>query len=310
MLMSSSVHAQDAAAAEQLYERGLKDMLAGRYKSGCPALEKSYEMDPLPGALFTLASCYERWGKTHSAVKRYDEYVALATKLPAADAQKQTERVKRAITSLDSLRPRVPTLLMKLSEPDAQVTLDGRPVAGLGAAIEVDPGRHVVVVSAGPRKRDYVVELRDGDRRELDLELPSGPTIPSAEPSPAPAPDASTDDGSGLRIAGVVVGGLGLAAVIAGAVTGGLVFAKKSTVEENCEDAVCNAAGLEAADEAETLGMVSNVTLPVGGAALVAGVLMFFLAPDGSSESEAARAPVRIVSLPGTTPALGIEGTW
>ena len=37
------------AAATQLFDRGLKDMLEGRYDSGCPLLAKSYALEPLPG---------------------------------------------------------------------------------------------------------------------------------------------------------------------------------------------------------------------------------------------------------------------
>ena len=52
-------------------------MLDGNFAKGCPALEKSYELDPLPGVLFTAAACFERWGKTHTAMKKYERFVEL-----------------------------------------------------------------------------------------------------------------------------------------------------------------------------------------------------------------------------------------
>jgi hypothetical protein len=55
--------AQDAAAAGALFDKGVADMQAGHYSSGCPAIEESQELDPHPGTLFTLAECQAKWGR-------------------------------------------------------------------------------------------------------------------------------------------------------------------------------------------------------------------------------------------------------
>jgi hypothetical protein len=74
-----------------------------------------------------------------------------------------------------------------------------------------------------------------------------------------------------------------------------LVFAKKDVVDDNCVDLVCNQEGLDAVDEAETLGLVSNISFGVGLAAVAAGVLMVVLAPDDEDE---AAGSVTLVASP------------
>ena len=65
--------AQDLAAAEALFSKGLADMEAGRYDAACPAIGESYRLDPRGGTLFTLAECEAKAGKIATAVARYDD---------------------------------------------------------------------------------------------------------------------------------------------------------------------------------------------------------------------------------------------
>jgi hypothetical protein len=68
-----------------------------------------------------------------------------------------------------------------------------------------------------------------------------------------------------------------------GIVTGVMTMGRKSTVEENCVDSLCNQAGVDAADSGRTLSAVSTATFVVGLAALGTGIL--FVALDASSDS-------------------------
>jgi tetratricopeptide (TPR) repeat protein len=85
--------AQDVAAAEALFDRGVEEMKAGRYEKGCPALAESYRIDPRPGALFTLAECENKRGKIATAVARYEEYLRLVATLAPAQIERQRERI-------------------------------------------------------------------------------------------------------------------------------------------------------------------------------------------------------------------------
>ncbi|WP_437943129.1 hypothetical protein WMF27_27655 [Sorangium sp. So ce281] len=74
--LSVPVAAQDIATAEALFERGLADMQAGRYETGCKVLAESERIDPQPGTPFTLAACEAQWGRIATAVAHFKDYLA------------------------------------------------------------------------------------------------------------------------------------------------------------------------------------------------------------------------------------------
>jgi hypothetical protein len=82
-----------------------------------------------------------------------------------------------------------------------------------------------------------------------------------------------------LRTWGWVAGGVGAAGVLAGTITGVMVFGKKSTVDQNCTGAVCNPEGLSAADSGKSLAMVSNIGFGIGLAGLATGAVLLLTQP-------------------------------
>src|SRR6516165_12572897 len=82
ILSAPLARAQDVAAAEDLYHRGVADFLAGRYDAACTEIGASYRMDPLPGALFTLATCEARLGRVASAAAHFQDFLQLVPTLP------------------------------------------------------------------------------------------------------------------------------------------------------------------------------------------------------------------------------------
>src|SRR3954471_20410735 len=89
---ASGARAAEPERAQALYDRGLSSMNAGRFDEACPAFEQSYKLDPLPGALYTLAECEAQRGRFAAAAARYDEYIALYATLPPDKKLKQGER--------------------------------------------------------------------------------------------------------------------------------------------------------------------------------------------------------------------------
>ena len=143
--------AQDAAAAAALYDRGLSDMLAGKLSSACPALAESYRLDPLPGALFTLAECEGKAGRCATAVARYDEYLATYARLPAKEKAGQKGRNKLAEAARRKLLPNVPTVTIRLPASAPEGT---RVTARWCAAERSSARRASADRSRGPRVYD------------------------------------------------------------------------------------------------------------------------------------------------------------
>jgi hypothetical protein len=116
------------------------------------------------------------------------------------------------------------------------------------------------------------VEAALGEQREVAL---------AAGTPQSPGPD-NTDGGradstgSSRRTLGWALGGFGVAGIATSLVTGALVIAKSSTVDDECTDKRCSPKGLDAAQSGRTLSTVSTVAAVAGAAMLGAGIYFVF----------------------------------
>jgi len=322
--------AQDTATAGALFEKGVADMEAKRFASACPAIEESQRIDPRPGTLFTLAECLAQWGKVASAVARYQEYVDLVPLLAPQQQTRHRDRVAAARAELTKLKPTVPTLTLVLpanAPAGTSVTRNGETLGGaaLGLALPVDPGQYDIVTHApGVPDRQTSVTLGLGDTKRLELETGLGPASPSVQPAtPALAPPTSArvenaapaappperSSGSGRRTGAYVAGGVGIAGVALGSVTGVLVLGKKHTVSDNCPNHDCNDTGYSAVKSGKDLALVSDIGFGVGIAGLVLGGVLLLTGSDPEpAHGERTWRPV-LTASDGTYGG-GISGRW
>jgi len=268
-------------------------MQDGRYDSGCPALAESYRLDPKPGALFTLAECEAMWGKIASAVAHYDDYLRMLDRLAPDQRASQHQREGVATAKRLELAPKVPTLEIQLSpatSPDATVKRDGAALAkvALRVPLPLDPGEHVLVIEdpSGARQETKVT-LVAGEKKVVTLDLPPLPS----KPAPVAKTEAPGPTPAGGRSKAWTYVAFGTAAVAAGVggVTGALVFGKKSTIDQHCVDVACNREGKDAADAAQTLGLVSTISFAV--AVVAAGTGLALVWTDPGTQRSVAIAP-------------------
>ncbi|WP_437818641.1 hypothetical protein [Sorangium sp. So ce1078] len=305
--------AQDSAAAESLFNRGLADMEAGRYEAGCAAIAESHRIEPKLGALFTLAICESRWGRVAAAFTHFGEYLAQVERLSPEQKSRQGERPKVARQERDKLAPLVPELSLALppgAPAGTVVKRDGRVVesAALGASVPVEPGEHVVSTQApGGPVWETRIQLAQGEKKQVELQVKD-----------ASAPPA--DGLSGRRAAMVVAGGVGVAGLVLGGITGALTLGKKSVVEEHCgsgigvsDETSCDQTGMDAAESASTTGLVSTIGFGVGLAGLGAAAVLYLTEPEPSETTAGAtstriRAGVLAAGPQGVV--LGASGAW
>jgi hypothetical protein len=319
----TALYAQDAApaeapaepappsAAEAFYEQGLKDMLAGNFEAGCPSLSESYKLDPMPGALFTLAECFAKWGKLATAQSQYSDYLDRVMRMTGAERNKQQGRIEVAEEQIKSLATRVPQLTIVTEAdlpPGAVVTRNGERVlpAMLNRELPVDPGAQQLKVEApGYVSAEYSRQLSEGQRQELRI----APLVPTgANGAPPPSGEGG---GTGItRTWAYVAGGVGVAGLLVGAITGGITIGHKGTIDDNCIDVRCNADGIDAADAATTTGAISTVGFIVGGIGLAAGVTFWFLADDDSAADQAGAAPAGLRLGLRSSPSPDGSGAW
>ncbi len=298
--------AGDEAAAEALFLEAKKLAAAGKLAEACPKFAESNRLDRGAGTLIHLADCYEKNGQSASAWATFKDAASAAQALGRADWQKlATQRAA-------ALEPKLAKLTIKVQEPadKIEVTRDGAQTspASWGTPIPVDVGAHAVQATAPSRTtfKTSVKVAKDGDRVEVVVpKLDNAPAAaaPAPAPGPAPAPVVhSGDDGSGQRTVGFIVGGVGVAGVAVGAITGLIAIGKNSDSKKACPDdgACASSDAVSANDSAKTFGLISTIGFIAGGAAVAAGAILIFTAPSDKSSTRSARTQRGIRVVPAT----------
>lgn len=316
---SGTARAEDAQA---LFDEGLSDMRAGRFKIGCALIKQSLEIDARPGTLFTLAECYSKAGKYASAMEHYDRYLTVFEGMPADQQQSQEARADLS----RSERTRLVALVawLRVSVPDSAppgvvATMDGEPFpAGLfGAATAVDPGPHVFTTRApdGPLVEQRI-DIAPGERRSLILALrtSNGTTPPPAvDPGTPPSgqgPEPDQPPKHGVSPWAWVAGGIGAAGLVTGAITGAMLLDARSTILKDCPNHVCKpgTGGEAAVSRAQnTLAPMTTVALSVGAAGALTAIILL-VTDDGGSGSTRGALPTVGVG-PGFA-TLGVTSPW
>jgi hypothetical protein len=270
LTVASTATAQPAAAspAESLFDEGLQDMRAGRYDAGCPRLAESYRLDPLPGALFTLADCEAAWGKIATALEHYQTFIQTLTTLPAARRDRFSERRGIALAKMAALAGVVPELTVDVGPgvpAGIVVKRNGVVVdrAAYGVGRKVDPGDYVVTAELeGRAVWERGVHLAERDRARVEVPAVTGDAAPgerhAIQGSVAATPPSSRP--TWVTIA-AIAGGAGL---VTGIVAGSVALADKSTIDSECPDHVCSTTGRGAVSSAQSAALVSTIGFAVG----------------------------------------------
>jgi hypothetical protein len=176
--------ANPEAQARTAFERGIADVDAGRFASAVAAFEESYRLRPVAVVLFNLAGAYSRMGRHQQSIATYERYLAEGTRLPP-------ERVQSVRDRIAELRREMPVVVLCVRPAPFTLTVDGRPQAVTGDELALDPGSHILVVSApsrAPQQRE--VQLSPGARITWDAELvaentaaPTAPVVVATTPA-------------------------------------------------------------------------------------------------------------------------------
>jgi hypothetical protein len=195
---------------------------------------------------------------------------------------------------------------------DVNLEIDGKPSSKLGvSALSLNPGSHTfrfTTNSKGGAEKTLV--LRDAEKnRQERIVLTAASTVQTGGPSAPPVDSGATETGSALpsseasiprngqRTAGIVIGVVGLGALVAGSVFGGLTFSKWASAKNDCATACGQGSQAQnEKDTASTFGIVSTIGFIAGGVAFAAGVILFVSAPKQQTAA---------VGWVGVSPSLG-----
>ena len=254
--------------------------LASAPAAAQPAAPPPVEDKALAEALFRDAKALLEAGKIASAWAAYGEAAAMASRAGQAERE---DYARQQATAMEARLSRE-----RIDVVDAPaglaVTLDGRPLSAAvwGTAVPVDPGEHAIAASAPGYERWLGKVSAKVGPDTLAVQIPglkplavvAPPPPPPAVAPPPPAPVAPPPDASGRRVAGYVVGGVGLAGIVVGSIFGVRTFNKKSEGDQECKGTPCTVAGLALQNQAATSATISTVAFAVGLAGVGAGIAL------------------------------------
>ena len=287
---------RNPALAEQLFEEGKVALTRGDEAAACAAFSASQAADPSVGALLNVARCHEKNGKTATA---WTEFRAAAT---LANQRGDEGRRRGAQDLADTLEKTLSRISVEVSpqHADVAVRIDSQslPAVGFGVPLPVDPGEHLVEASAkGYAPWSSMVPIAaDGSRLTVLV-----PVLAEREGEP--------DAGRKKVIAGVVLGGVGLAALLAGAVQAVRSVEMDRTLEHVCTPPdsdgarACETARSGDVDRLTFTANSASVLLASGGVVSAAGVVLLIAAQLGREPTDEG-APQALVVRPILAPSL------
>lgn len=281
---------RDPAGAEALFRQGRTAAEKNDYQTACAKFRESNRLDPAVGTVFNIADCEEKLGHLATSWTLFQEVVQ---RLASSDDRRGIAEQRAA-----RLEPRVPKLSIHLASSartDLVVRRDGVSLgnASLDTPLPVDPGDHTVIVEApGTKPAEFHAQLAEGDK--ITLNVAAGEAVPASE-QPLTRSDAQEHPQTKTNhSAAYVVGGIGVAGLVTGAIAGVLTLGKKSTVNSECVGKECTQAGLDAANAGKTLGLVTTIGLVTGALGIGAATYLFVSAP---APAESARGSAYLVGL-------------
>jgi serine/threonine-protein kinase len=285
------------AAAEALFEQGRKLLTEKKYDEACDKLEASHKLDPGVGTLLYLGDCYEKAGKLASAWAAFEEAASLGT------TRGEMDRVKVAQVRATALKPRLPMLVFTVEQkvPGLEVRRDGAlvPEASWGTPLPVDSGSTMIMVSApGYQRWETTLTVPANLKEPLPVRVPTlspegalpaasaGTTAAPATTAATPAAPTPASEGSTQRTVGLLVGGVGVVALVTSGVLTLMASSKNSDSEKHCLPGApnqCDSIGVADRDDATNLANIATVAGVAGGVLVAGGAVVYFTAPKSES---------------------------
>jgi len=267
--------------AEAAFREGRTLMQSGDLEKACAKLAESQNLEPAAGTLLNLAECQEKRGLSASAWSTYQE----AAK--ASNARGRADWEKLAKTKADALSKIMPRVTYT-AEGGTTVTQDGVQVR-VNEPLPVDPGTHTVE-GTRPAKTSFTksFEIRNGDKLTIAIKFDeSGSDAPVTTPRPIPPKKEDGGHGSGIAPIGLNGPGGGVVRPGVGPPAGVMAMGKHDDAVAACpsypDRCPADGSGTKLNDESRGLATISTIGFVGGGALVVAGAVLFFVAPSGKS---------------------------
>jgi hypothetical protein len=269
--------------ADALFRQGREAMKKGDFATACARFADSQRIEPAAGTLLNLAECEERTGKLARAWSH-----TLDALVQLSPSDERTPIARARLIDLEKRTARMTVTVEHDAPSGTELTLDDDLPIAPGTVTVVDPGEHVVRVSApGHVPRRYEASLAVG--RSVTLAVAPGP----GRPSDAPTLRATGGDDKDVEISrrndprrfvgwtllAVGAGGVGLGVVGAVVRNGKLESAASHCPNDVCVGADDEGAFHDALDGATTWKRIMTAGLVGGGLAAASGAILLITSP-------------------------------
>lgn len=275
----------DQAAAKVLADKGYDLLQAGLHAEALDLFRKAEERYHSPMFVLFMAECEEKLGRLVSARQRLVQVAREEVGPHSSSAFVEARQGARR--RLLELEPRIPRITVRVLGADARsvrMKLDARavPAEELDAPILLDPGDHrLIATDADGQSTEQAFSLKESESQEITLAFEA-----RSEPSLLPP---------------AIAYGVGGAALVVGAITGGVFAARAGDLKGRCSGNVCPLELEEEGSEVRALGDVTTAMLVLGGVGVAAGTALLFV-PFGDGG-----AVVDVAGLAGAREGVGLE---
>jgi hypothetical protein len=286
---AASAQATDRERAGVHFEAARRHVQAGRCDLALEEFRLSIDFEPTSvGARLNLGDCFVTLGRLPDAFRQYKEAEANAV-------ARRDPRLETARRSAAEVEQKLVRILLREPEPVVAglvVTVDGTSAGARPWLVAVTPGKPHALEATAPDGRRWRADVngKAGDVLRVDVEMGTAPAPAGAGETPV-VPRAPA---SSLGTWGLVVGAVGIAGVVTGAVSGALASSSRSDLagivnkDPQCSGIYPGArceAGAQARiqpiqDRAYLESTVSTIAFVAGGVLLVSGIVMYVLAPS------------------------------
>ena len=273
--------------AREQFGQALALQTGGDWAGALALLKEVAAVKGTPQVRFNIALCEERLGRLVAALGDYE--------LAASDATaEKTDQVRQEVESrLESLKARVPRVVVSrgLGADPASISLDGVSLGDsvLDNPLPADPGPHVVEATAlGFLSFKHAFRVAEQQTAHIMVKLEAEPAKSQPFVQPAARPPAQA-----VRTAGFVVGGAGIASLIA---SGAMFYLRQhaiSDLDEQCgaERKACPDGARNTVDRGKLYTTLGDVTLAVGAVGLALGATLVIVGGHSSEQASIGLAP-------------------
>lgn len=291
--------ASSATVAREHYERGTKFYDIGRYDEAIREFEAAYEAKSDPAFIYNLAQAHRLAGHNQEALQLYRNYLRYVPYPPnRTDIDERIRALEKAVAERPSSAPS-PTPVQPGPPPAS--TTPPAPIAGTPPpatyptpAAPGSPGDQPNGAQAGYPAPGQPEGVGAGPPQQPPLSPDYGVV---AQAPPGPQPPAAAPRSSRKKV-GIVIGAIGGAFLVGGAVSGIVAWSASNSVQKAAENGEAFDPSVE--NTGRAAAVLQWVGYGIGAAGVAAGLILIATSPSGREG-----APAPVAALPIIGPGLG-----